>query len=172
MLEAKGTSVLAALIEEQMGICDEMITLAEREQQALSRFRPAHLPEILAAQDDCANRLAASQDAMDAPERDLAAGLGLTTEVDPTPDVSILLPHLPLDARARLGALRSALEERAYTLAVLNAQNALLVRTGLLQIDQTASVLASVLGEPRAYGAAGNMRMPTANNTLLLNRRV
>ncbi len=171
MSELKGMSELAVLIEAQLGICDEMIALAEREQQALARFKPTHLPELLAAQDDCAERLVKTQEALDATVRAAADGMGLPVDEGRMPDVYSLLPHLPLDVRARLGALRSALEERAYTLAVLNAQNALLVRTGLLQVDQTAAVLASVLGEPRAYGAGGNVRIPAANNTLLLDRQ-
>jgi len=172
MSELGCTSELATLIEAQLGICDEMIALAEREQQALSRFRPAQLPELLAAQDDCAARLTKTQEALDATVRAAADGIGLAAEDGRGPDVHALLPHLPLEARTRLEALRSAVEARAYTLAVLNAQNALLVRTGLLQVDRTAAVLSSVLGESPAYGAGGAVRMPTANNTLLLNRQV
>lgn len=172
MSELGRTSELATLIEAQLGICDEMIALAEREQQALSRFRPAQLPELLAAQDDCAARLTKTQEALDATVRAAADGIGLVAEDGRGPDVHALLPHLPLEARTRLEALRSAVEARAYTLAVLNAQNALLVRTGLLQVDRTAAVLSSVLGESPAYGAGGAVRMPTANNTLLLNRQV
>jgi len=172
MSELGCTSELATLIEAQLGICDEMIALAEREQQALSRFRPAQLPELLAAQDDCAARLTKTQEALDATVRAAADDIGLAAEDGRGPDVHALLPHLPLEARTRLEALRSAVEARAYTLAVLNAQNALLVRTGLLQVDRTAAVLSSVLGESPAYGAGGAVRMPTANNTLLLNRQV
>jgi hypothetical protein len=73
--------------------------------------------------------------------------------------------------QARLSALRSALKERAYTLAVLNAQNALLVRSGLLQADQTVAMLANALGEPRSYGAEGSVCLPVSTNTLLLNRQ-
>ena len=171
MSESRGTSELAALIETQVSICDEMIALSQREQQALARFKPAHLPQLLAAQDDCAERLNKTQEALDTAVRAAANGVGLPEEEGRVPDIHALLPHLTPEARARLGALRGALEERAYTLAVLNAQNALLVRSGLLQVDQTAAVLAGILGEPRSYGAEGGVRIPASNNTMLLNRR-
>jgi len=80
MSELGCTSELATLIEAQLGICDEMIALAEREQQALSRFRPAQLPELLAAQDDCAARLTKTQEALDATVRAAADGIGLVSE--------------------------------------------------------------------------------------------
>jgi flagellar biosynthesis/type III secretory pathway chaperone len=172
MSEPKGMSELAALVEAQMSICDEMIALSQREQQALARYKPQRLPELLAAQDDCAERLTKTQEALDAAVRAAVSGMGLVAdEGDPPPDIYDLLPHLPLDVRTRLSALRGAVEERAYTLAVLNAQNALLVRTGLLQVDRTVAVLANILGEPRSYGAEGNVRIPVASNTLLLDRQ-
>jgi len=172
MSEPKGTPELAALVEAQVSICDEMIALSQREQQALTRYKPQHLPELLAAQDACADRLAKTQETLDAAVRATASSLGLAAyEGDPSPDIYGLLPHLPLDLRARLSALRGAVEQRAYTLAVLNAENALLVRAGLLQIDRTSAVLASILGEPRSYGAEGNVRVPGSDSTLLLNRQ-
>lgn len=171
MPESNDVPQLAALIEAQMSICDEMIALSQREQQALARFRPARLPELLAAQDDCAERFARTQEALDAAVRSAADAVGLAIEEGQTLDVHTLLPYLPPEERARLAALRGAVEERAYTLAVLNAQNALLVRTGLLQLDQTAGVLSTVLGEPRSYGAGGNARIPSANDTLFLNHQ-
>lgn len=171
MSQLEGTSELAALMETQIGICDEMIALAEREQQALARFRPAHLSELLAAQDDCAERLARTQEALDAALRTLAGDMGLPDAEGRRAELPALLSHLPPEVRSRLQGLRGAVEERAYTLAVLNAQNALLVRTGLLQVDQTATVLASALGESRSYGAGGTVRMPMADNALLLSRQ-
>lgn len=172
MADSYGTSQLAALVEAQVGICDEMIALSQREQQALALLMPAHLPQLLAAQDDCAERFAKVQESLDAAVRAAAGDVGLDEDKEGAPDIRTLLPHLPLDAQARLGALRGVLEERAYTLAVLNAQNALLVRSGLLQVDQTVALLAHALGEPRSYGAAGSVCLPASTNTLLLNRQV
>lgn len=171
MFDCTGTSDLAALIEAQVSICDEMIALTQREQQALARFKPANLPQLLASQDDCAARLAKTQEALDAALRAATEGLDLPDEEGQTPDIQALLPHLPAEMRAQLAALRRAVEEKAYTLAVLNAQNALLVRSGMLQISRTAAVLANALGEPRAYEAGGNVRIPAAHTTLLLNRQ-
>ncbi|HHX43216.1 MAG TPA: flagellar protein FlgN [Chloroflexi bacterium] len=166
-----GASELTSLVEAEVGICDEMVHLAQREQHALARFRPAHLPELLAAQDDCAHRFARTHEALEASIGRAAEHVGIADAGSPSLDVSALLPYLPPDARERLEDLRSALEGRAYTLAVLNAQNALLVRTGLVQLGQTANVLADVLGESPAYGASGSVCLPTANHTLVLDRQ-
>ncbi len=162
-------SELAALIEEQVGLYDELIALSRREQQALTRYRPAHLPELLAAEDNCADRLMRAQAAVDDALRSVAGQLGMTVEGGALPDIAELLPHLAPDIQARVAAARDSLEERAYTLAVLNAENASLVHAGLVQIDQAAAVLATALGEPRGYEAGGGVRISTDGNAQFLN---
>jgi len=172
MAECQAMMQLAALLETQTGICDDMIVLSQREQQALVRCQPACLPELLAAQDDCADQLAKTLEALDEAVRRVASDLGLGSGEGEQPlEIGDLLPHLPADVGTRLDALRDALEQRAYTLAVLNAQNAHLVRAGLLQIDRTAAVLASVQGEPRAYEAGGGARIPLEGGAQFLNCR-
>jgi len=170
MTETRFASELLLLLEAQTGICDEMISLAQREQQALTRVSPGHLPAILAAQSACTERLARNQAHLEATLRN---GSEVTDDADGSPSaLASVLAHVPPEVRARLTTLRDGLEERAYTLAVLNAQNALLVRSGLLQIDQAAATLAHALGETRSYGAAGAARIPTMDNTITLDRQV
>ena len=159
---------LGSLLEGQLKVCDEIITLSRHEQQVLMDRQSSALPEIVAAKERCAEDL---RDLQEASRETLTAWeAGIEPDKNASLSLSQLLPRLPLEDQLRIEKLQESLWSRIRTLRMLNRAITLLIKSSLTQADAWLSLLTDMTDPNAAYDASGQVKIGSIGGSQLLDQ--